>query len=102
MGSDPLVITTFSNRPIYHCNITCSYRLSLNLRRLLMNIYWRDSISESIELEYTRERRLTHKDFDDRNNELTESLVAELNERRKMIETDHLNLELCMYIFYNY
>lgn len=61
-----------------------------------MNNYWRDSIYESIELEYTRERRLSHKDYDDRNVDLTDSLVAELNERKKIIENDHLNMELCM------
>lgn len=103
MGSDPLVKFAFTNRPICHCNIvTYYYRFSLNLCRLLMNAHWRDSIYESIELEYTRERHLTHKDYDDRNHELTESLVAELNERKKIIENDHLNMELCMYIFYNY
>ncbi|VVC37151.1 Hypothetical protein CINCED_3A006089 [Cinara cedri] len=59
-----------------------------------MNSYWRDSIAESIELEFTRERRLTHKDFDDRKAELSESLISELNERKKMIENDYLNMEL--------
>lgn len=65
-----------------------------------MNNLWRDSLLESIEREFIRERRLTHKEFEDRNNELTENLVTSLNERKKNIELDNLNMELCMYFKY--
>lgn len=65
----------------------------------MMNNLWRDCLLESIEREYIRERRLAHKEFDDRSNELTETLIAELNDRKKAIEHDNLTTELCMYFF---
>ncbi|XP_050525799.1 sin3 histone deacetylase corepressor complex component SDS3-like [Daktulosphaira vitifoliae] len=61
---------------------------------LLMNNIWRDCLLEAIEREFVKERRLAHKEFDDRNNELTETLVTELNERKKAIEHDNLTMEL--------
>lgn len=64
-----------------------------------MNNLWRDCLLDAIEREFIRERRLAHKEFDDRNAELTENLIAELNERKKAIEHDNLNMELCMYLF---
>lgn len=65
-----------------------------------MNNIWRDCLLDAIEREYIRERRLAHKEFEDRNAELTENLIAELNERKKAIEHDNLNMELCMYLIY--
>jgi len=62
----------------------------------MMNTYWRDCVLESIEREFIRERRRSHKEFEDRNNELIENLISELNERKKTVEHDSLNLELCM------
>jgi len=52
---------------------------------------------DAIEREFNRERRLAHKEFEDRNTELTETLISELNERKKVIENDNINMELCMY-----
>lgn len=63
-----------------------------------MNNLWRDCCLESIEREFVRERRLAHKEFEDRSNELTENLISELNERKKAIEHDNLTMELCKYI----
>lgn len=57
---------------------------------------------DAIEREFNRERRLAHKEFEDRNAELTETLILELNERKKAIEHDNLNMELCMYYKYIY
>jgi len=62
----------------------------------MMNTYWRDCVIESIEREFIRERRRSHKDFEDRNNELIENLITDLNDRKKAIEHDNLNMELCM------
>lgn len=63
----------------------------------MMNNLWRDCLLESIEREFIRERRLTLKEFEDRNTELTDTLIAELNERKKAIENENVNTELCMY-----
>jgi Sin3 histone deacetylase corepressor complex component SDS3 len=65
----------------------------------MMNNLWRDCLLDAIEREFIRERRLAHKEFEDRSAELTENLIAELNERKKAIEHDNLNMELCMYLF---
>lgn len=62
----------------------------------MMNNLWRDCLLDVIEREFVRERRLAHKEFEDRNNELIENLIAELNERKKAIEHDNLTMELCM------
>lgn len=51
---------------------------------------------EAIEREFIKERRLAHKEFEDRSFELTENLIAELNERKKAVEHDNLNMELCI------
>ncbi|XP_015367243.1 PREDICTED: sin3 histone deacetylase corepressor complex component SDS3 isoform X3 [Diuraphis noxia] len=61
---------------------------------LRMNNLWRDCLLDAIEREFNRERRLAHKEFEDRNAELTETLISELNERKKAIEHDNLNMEL--------
>lgn len=62
----------------------------------MMNSLWRDCLLESIEREFIKERRIAHKEFENRSSELTETLIAELNERKKAIELDNLNMELCM------
>ncbi|XP_060865957.1 sin3 histone deacetylase corepressor complex component SDS3-like [Metopolophium dirhodum] len=61
---------------------------------LMMNNLWRDCLFDAIEREFNRERRLAHKEFEDRNAELTETLISELNERKKAIENDSLSSEL--------
>jgi len=62
-----------------------------------MNNLWRDNLFDGIEREFNIEQRLAHKEFEDRNAKLTETLISELNERKKAIEHDYLNLKLCMY-----
>lgn len=66
----------------------------------MMNNLWRDCLLEAIEREFIRERRLAHKEFEDRNTELTDTLISELNERKKAIEHENSNVELCMYNMY--
>ncbi|KAL4099088.1 hypothetical protein QTP88_023576 [Uroleucon formosanum] len=63
--------------------------------QLFMNNLWRDCLLDAIEREFNRERRLARKEFEDRNAELTETLISELNERKKAIENDSLNADLC-------
>lgn len=64
-----------------------------------MNNLHRDSMIESIEREYNRECSLALKEYDDRKKELTETLTAELNEKKKAILNDYLTAELGVYIF---
>jgi len=63
----------------------------------MMNDLWRDSLFDDIKREFNREQRLAHKEFEDRNAVLTETLISELNERKKAIEHDNLNMKLGMY-----
>ncbi|XP_032800699.1 LOW QUALITY PROTEIN: sin3 histone deacetylase corepressor complex component SDS3 [Petromyzon marinus] len=50
--------------------------------------------TEQVERSYVRERRAAVKEFEDRKVELKESLVAELEEKKKIIETERLTMEL--------
>ncbi|XP_003240608.1 sin3 histone deacetylase corepressor complex component SDS3-like [Acyrthosiphon pisum] len=63
---------------------------------LMKNDLRRDCLFDDIEREFNRERRLAHKEFEDRNAELTETLISGLNERKKTIERDFLNMELSL------
>ncbi|CAM9205151.1 unnamed protein product, partial [Lampetra fluviatilis] len=50
--------------------------------------------TEQVERSHVRERRAAVKEFEDRKVELKESLVAELEEKKKIIETERLTMEL--------
>lgn len=78
----------------FHLNHICV--MYVYIYRLIMNNVWRELLFEGIEREFVKERRLARKEFEDRNHELTETLIAELNERKKAIEHDNLTMELCM------
>lgn len=65
----------------------------------MMNNLLKAQSIEAVEREYIRECRLARKEFDDRSSELTETLIAELNERKKAIELDSLTAELSVYFF---
>lgn len=75
----------------------------------MMNNLWHDCLLGSIEREFIEEHCHALKEFKDRSNELTETLITELNERKTTIKLDNLNMELSIsykYIFnhfnYNY
>ncbi|XP_060867218.1 sin3 histone deacetylase corepressor complex component SDS3-like [Metopolophium dirhodum] len=61
---------------------------------LMMTDLRRDCLFDDIEREFNKEWRLAHKEFEDRNAQLTETLISELNEKKKAIEHDNLNMEL--------
>lgn len=63
----------------------------------MMNNLRRDLMIESTEREYIRECYLARKEFDDRSNELNETLISEFNEKKKAIENDNLTRDLCLY-----
>ncbi len=50
--------------------------------------------SERIEREYINEKRSAIREFDERKIELKENLLVELEEKRKMIESERICLEL--------
>lgn len=60
----------------------------------MKNSLHRDEMIESIEREYNRDCRLAIKEYGDRRNQLTQTLIAEVNERKKAVLHDYLTTEL--------
>lgn len=50
--------------------------------------------SEQVERNYIKEKKAAVKEFDDKKVELKENLIAELEEKKKMIENEKLTMEL--------
>lgn len=50
--------------------------------------------TEQVERNYIKERKAAVKEFDDKKVELKENLIAELEEKKKMIENEKLTMEL--------
>lgn len=70
--------------------------------RITMNNLWRDSVNESIERDFIRRCRQIHNEFEIQKNDVADNLVAELNDRKKAIEQDSFNIELCRYFYHAY
>lgn len=52
------------------------------------------SQTEQVERNYIKEKKAAVKEFDDKKVELKENLIAELEEKKKMIENEKLTMEL--------
>uniref|UniRef100_H2L6H1 SDS3 homolog, SIN3A corepressor complex component n=1 Tax=Oryzias latipes TaxID=8090 RepID=H2L6H1_ORYLA len=52
------------------------------------------TMSEQVERNYIKEKKAAVKEFDDKKVELKENLIAELEEKKKMIENEKLTMEL--------
>ncbi|KAK6306025.1 hypothetical protein J4Q44_G00229500 [Coregonus suidteri] len=52
------------------------------------------SPTEQVERNYIKEKKAAVKEFDDKKVELKENLIAELEEKKKMIENEKLTMEL--------
>ena len=50
--------------------------------------------TEQVERNYIKEKKAAVKEFDDKKVELKENLIAELEEKKKMIENEKLTMEL--------
>lgn len=50
--------------------------------------------TEQVERNYIKEKKAAVKEFDDKKVELNENLIAELEEKKKMIENEKLTMEL--------
>lgn len=50
--------------------------------------------TEQVERNYVKEKKAAVKEFDDKKVELKENLIAELEEKKKMIENEKLTMEL--------
>lgn len=62
--------------------------------RLLLNEAFQMYEMERVEREYVNEKKAALREFEDRKIELRESLILELEDRRRMIENERLSMEL--------
>lgn len=62
--------------------------------RLMLNEAFQLYEMERVEREYVNEKKAALREFEDRKIELRESLILELEDRRRMIENERLSMEL--------
>lgn len=64
------------------------------LIRLRLNIIYRDYLTEWVERDYILEKKAAVKEFEEKKVDLKENLLTDMEEKRKMIETDRHTMEL--------
>ncbi|XP_041348987.1 sin3 histone deacetylase corepressor complex component SDS3-like isoform X2 [Gigantopelta aegis] len=62
--------------------------------RLRMNEIWRDLELEMVERDYIKEKKSAVKDFEEKKIDLKESLIAELEEKKRIIESERVSMDL--------
>ncbi|XP_017794064.1 PREDICTED: sin3 histone deacetylase corepressor complex component SDS3 isoform X4 [Habropoda laboriosa] len=62
--------------------------------RLRLNIIYRDYLTEWVERDYILEKKAAVKEFEEKKVDLKENLVTDMEEKRKMIESDRHTMEL--------
>lgn len=62
--------------------------------RLRVNAVYRDYLTESVERDYILEKKAAVKEYEDKKIDLKENLLADMEEKRKMIELDRHTVEL--------
>ncbi|KAG7212677.1 hypothetical protein KM043_012956 [Ampulex compressa] len=62
--------------------------------RLRINIIYRDYLTEWVERDYILEKKAAVKEFEEKKVDLKENLLSDMEEKRKMIETDRHTMEL--------
>lgn len=59
-----------------------------------MNIIYRDYLTEWVERDYILEKKAAVKEFEEKKIDLKENLLTDMEEKRKIIETDRHTMEL--------
>ncbi|XP_011503271.1 PREDICTED: sin3 histone deacetylase corepressor complex component SDS3 isoform X2 [Ceratosolen solmsi marchali] len=62
--------------------------------RLRLNIIYKDYLTECVERDYILDKKAAIKEFEEKKTDLKENLVADMEEKRKMIESDRYSMEL--------
>lgn len=62
--------------------------------RLRLNIIHRDYLTECVERDYILDKKMAVKEFEEKKADLKENLVADMEEKRKLIESDRYSMEL--------
>jgi len=69
-------------------------KLSIIFIRLRLNIIYRDYLTEWVERDYIAEKKAAAKEFEEKKIDLKENLLTDMEEKRKMIESDRHTMEL--------
>lgn len=59
-----------------------------------MNIIHKDYLTEWVERDYILEKKVAAKEFEEKKIDLKENLLTDMEEKRKMIESDRQTMEL--------
>lgn len=59
-----------------------------------LNIIYRDYLTESVERDYILEKKAAVKEFEEKKIDLKENLLTDMEEKRKIIESDRHTMEL--------
>lgn len=62
--------------------------------RLRLNIIYRDYLTEWVERDYILEKKAAVKEFEEKKIDLKENLLTDMEEKRKIIESDRHTMEL--------
>lgn len=62
--------------------------------RLRLNAIYRDYLAECVERDYTMERRIANKEYEERRVDLKENLITDFEDKRKQIEAERHSMEL--------
>lgn len=62
--------------------------------RLRLNTLYRDYMIECVERDYVLEKKAAAKEFDEKKVDLRENLIAELEDKKKIIEAERFSMEL--------
>lgn len=62
--------------------------------RLRLNTIYRDYLEECVEKEYINEKKAAAKDLEEKKIEVRENLLTDLEEKRKVIESERYTMEL--------
>ena len=62
--------------------------------RLRLNIIYRDYLTECVERDYILDKKAAVKEFEEKKSDLKENLIADMEEKRKLIESDRYSMEL--------
>lgn len=59
-----------------------------------LNVIYRDYLTESVERDYILEKKAAVKEFEEKKVDLKENLLTDMEEKRKIIESDRHTMEL--------
>lgn len=62
--------------------------------RLRLNIIHKDYLIECVERDYVIEKKAAAKEFEEKKIELRETLISDMEEKRKLIESERHTMEL--------